>query len=90
MPVKKVVVKQDAEKPVPVEVMAEAIIAISTGIKKLLAGPLNERCLLLLIQNAAPSIKGRFDSAPITQKQIKAVLEGIGQLEREYLKAKKP
>lgn len=78
----KVIVKQTEQNPVPVEVLAEAIVSISAGIKKLRAGPLNERCLLLLIQNAAPFT--------INQKQVRTVLDGIEQLEHEYLKPRKP
>lgn len=44
----KITVKQDENKPVLVEVMAEAIVAISEGIKKLRSGPLNDRALILL------------------------------------------
>ena len=82
---RKIVVKQDAEKPVPIEVTAESIKAISDGIKKLRAGKLNERALLLLIVQACPVPKG-WPRRPVTTKQVKAVLEGMEQLEREYLK----
>mgnify|MGYP001605680136 CR=1 FL=1 len=79
------IVKQDEQKPIPVEVLAASIKAISDGITKLRAGPLNERALVLLIQHAAPSIGyGKY----ISPKHIKAVLEGISSLEREYLKPK--
>ena len=85
-----VVVKQNEEKPVPVEVLAEAILSISEGVKKLRAGPLNERALLLLIQNAAPAMKsGRYHRTPVTTKMVNAVLQGMDALEREYLKPKK-
>lgn len=85
-PIKKIVVTQNDENIVPVEIMAEAITAISAGIKRLRAGPLNDRCLLLLIQNACDK-PGKYAS-PVSQKQIKAVLDGIAQLETEYLKPK--
>lgn len=78
-------VTQDDAKPVPIEVMAESIVAISQGIRKLRAGPLNDRALVLLIQHAAPSHNG----AAISQKEIKAVLAGIENLEREYLRPRK-
>lgn len=87
MKTKEIIVKQNEENPVPVEIMAEAIIAISQGVKKLRAGPLNERALLLLITNAAPMAgKSLYSRTPVSQKHVKAVLAGIEQLEREYLK----
>ena len=86
---KKIIVKQDAEKPMPVEILAEAIKAISDGIKKLRSGRLNERALILLIQHAAPTVRtGRYTRTTITAKTVKTVLEGIGNLESEYLKPK--
>lgn len=84
---KKLIVKQNEEKPVPVEVLAESIKNISAGVKKLLEGPLNERALLLLIQNAAPSI-GSYPSRKVTNTEVRAVLEGIESLERVYIKNK--
>jgi hypothetical protein len=75
------VVKPDPNNPEPVEVIAAAIVAIYEGIKKLRAGPLNDRALLLLIQHATPG--------QVTAKQIRAVLNGIESLEEQYLKPKK-
>lgn len=72
----------------PVEVLAESISSIAQGVKKLLAGPLNERALVLLIQNACPQV-GKYPPHAITQKEVKAVLEGLQSLEKEYLKPKK-
>lgn len=89
MVVKKVVLKNDSEKPVPIEVIAEAIVAISEGIRKLRAGPLNDRALILLIQHAAPAVGGRYQNTQLSIKDIKATLEGIESLEREYLKPRK-
>lgn len=70
-------VKQ-TDNAVPVEVLAQSIVSISAGIKKLLAGPINERGLCLLIQHAAPTT--------LSQKEIKSVLKGIADLEKTYLK----
>lgn len=82
----KVVVKQDAEKEVTVEILAANIIAISNGVQKLRRGPLNEKALVLLIQHAAPSVGGRYKASPLSAKQIKAVLDGIENLEAEYIR----
>lgn len=83
---KEVIVKQDEQKPIPVEVLAASIKAISDGITKLRAGPLNERALVLLIVNAAPNIGYGKN---VTAKHVRAVLDGISSLEHEYLKPKK-
>lgn len=55
------------------------------GIRKILSSPLSERCLLLLIQDAAPLVKGRAIGIPA----IRTVLEGIENLERVHIKPKK-
>lgn len=89
---KKIVVKQDVDADeVPVEILANEITAMAESVRRLRAGRLNERALILLIQNAAPGIKKRMGNVPISSKQVRAVLDGIDSLEREYLRpAKKP
>lgn len=86
MPAKKVVVKQDEQEPVTVEVLAQEIVAISAGVKKLRGGRLTDRALFLLIQNAAPQAGTRFNKKPLSMNTIKAVFEGIESLEREYIR----
>lgn len=81
----KVVQHEEKNRQVPVEVMAESIKAISTGIKKLIAGPLNEKALILLIQHATPGIG--YSGKP-SAKEIRNVLEGIESLEKVYLRKK--
>lgn len=76
----KTLVLQEADKPVPVEVLAEAIKTIAQGVRRLRQGPLNDRALFLLIQNAAPGT--------LSIKDIKAVFSGIDSLEAEYLRKK--
>lgn len=82
----KIAVKQDPEKPISVEVMAASIKAIAEGIRKLRSGPLTDRALFLLIQDAAPSIGGKYQSAPVPIKTIRAVFDGVDQLERAFLR----
>lgn len=84
----KVVVRQDEQKPVPVEVLAASIRSISDGIKKLRAGPLNDKAIVLLIQHAAPHVGGRSGYGQISTKEIRAVIEGMDALEATYLKRK--
>lgn len=62
------------------EVIASALVSISDGIKKLRAGSLNDRALVLLIQHAMPQAERP------TGKQIRAVLDAAEGLKNEYLK----
>jgi hypothetical protein len=70
-----------------VEILASSIVAISEGIRKLRAGPLNEKALVLLIQHAAPTT-GYNGTRPGVQ-EIRAVLDGMESLEKQYLKPRK-
>lgn len=82
------VVRQDPEKEVPVEVLAESIKAISAGIKKLRQGPLQDDALYLMIQHAAPKQRTKSYGAKtfISTRVIKAVIQGMESLEKEFLK----
>ncbi|MEQ1697862.1 MAG: hypothetical protein ABL901_18675 [Hyphomicrobiaceae bacterium] len=68
---------------VPLEVLATAIVSIAEGVKAFRKGPLTDKAILLLIQNAAPNLDGR----PIPIKVISAVLEGAESLAKVYLKS---
>ncbi len=83
-------IKQMEDNPIPTEVIADSIIAISDGIRKLRAGRLNDNALFLLIQHAAPNPhSGRFGSPrSLSIKDIRAVINGIESLEKTYLKKK--
>lgn len=85
---KTITIKQDDQKPVPVEILAESIKTIAQGIRRLRQGPLNDRALVLLIQYAAPT-SGKYQARKIGISEIKAVFEGIDRLEAEYLRKKK-
>lgn len=76
-----IAVKQVEGKEVHAEVLAQSIKAIADGIKKLRNGSLNDKALVLLIQHAIP-----YNT--VSQKDIKAVLAGIENLEATYLKRK--
>lgn len=75
---KSINIKQDEIKPIPTEVLAENILAIAQGVRRLRAGPLNDRALFLLIQHAAPT--------SLSLSNIKSVFEGIDLLEKTYIK----
>ena len=84
----KVTVKQPdpPAKEISVEVLASSIVSISEGIKKLRAGRLTDRALFLLVQNAAPNVGGRYNQSPVSMRDIKAVFEGIDNLETAFIK----
>lgn len=82
---KKVVVKQDKDSLVPVEVLAESIIAIHAAFKKMMAGKLNEKAIVLLIQGACVAY-GKYPRVKPTLVQIKCVLDGLEALERTFIK----
>lgn len=81
----KVAVKQDPEKEVPTEVLADAILAISEGVKKLRAGRLQDRTLCMLIADAAPDY-GKHPKKAVSQRDVKAVLDGIEALVATHIK----
>lgn len=86
MPETKVKVK-DGDEPIEVEVIADAIVAISEGMVRLRKSRLKDNALFLLIQHAAPSMKiGMHSEGKPTIRQIKAVIAGIEGLKREYVK----
>ena len=67
------------ENPIPVEILAEHIKAISEGVKTLMAGPLNEKAIVLLIQHAIPG-------TAVKVTDIRAVIRALERLETTYLK----
>lgn len=83
---KQILVKQNPENEVPVEIIADSIVAIAAALKKLRTGRLNDKALYLLIQNAAPNVGGKYKSSPLNISSIKAVFEGIDSLSATYLR----
>ena len=73
------------EKPVPVELVVQAILSISEGMKKMRSTRLNDRALCMLIAKASPTY-GSYPKQQITASQVKLVFEGIESLEAAYLK----
>jgi hypothetical protein len=71
---KQVTVIEDPENPVPVEIMAQAIVDVAEAAKKLLAGPLTRRAVVLLIYD---NLRGR-----VTKSDIEDVLDGAKSLDR--------
>ena len=83
---KEIIVKQDEQNPVPVEVLATSIKAIAEGVRKLRAGPLNEKALVLLISHACPMLHNPYRRP--NAKEVRAVIEGMDSLGAVYLKKK--
>lgn len=75
----KIKVVQEPEKEVPTEIVAQAIVDISHGMKKIEDGRLNWEALVLLVSHASG----------VGKPDVRAVLSGLSELERTYLKPKK-
>ncbi len=74
------VVQAPGKAVVATEVIAQSIKEIADGMRKLRAGQMNERALLLLIQHSTPSRIG--------VSAILEVLNALDSLDRSYLKKK--
>ena len=75
------------EKEVPTEILADSIVAMAAGIRKLRSGRLTDSALFLLIQSAAPTVGRNYK--PLSLKEIKAVFAGIDALEASYIRKRK-
>lgn len=73
---KKVVVKQNPEKPIEQPILAEAIVAISAAAKKLSASGLNRKAIVILL--SASSGIGKGDCS--------IVLDHLEYLAKQYTK----
>lgn len=70
----KVVVKQDTEKPIPVELIAQAIIDISEAVNKALNAGLTREAIVTLI----------WASSGVGKSSIRAVLDDLANLRRKW------
>jgi hypothetical protein len=71
---KTITVKVDEENPQPMEILAQSIIELSDGVKKLLAGSLNRRALIILL-NA---------SSGVSKTEIHNILISIEELKKDF------
>ncbi len=71
----KVIVKQDDEKPVSKEVLAKAIVDLSSAAKRLASSGLNRKAVVILL-NAQTGI---------TQRDINLILDSMESLQTTYL-----
>ena len=72
-------IKKDEENPESVELLAKSIVQVAEGFEKVLASPLKERTLILLLHDCVGTSK-------ISKSQIKLVLEALPRLRGWYLK----
>lgn len=76
---KKIEVKQDPENEQSYEVMADAIVAMASAIKKIEKTRATRRLIVALIQ----------DDCKLGKGLIETVLDSLDSLERKYLKPRK-
>jgi hypothetical protein len=72
----KIKVVQKENEEVVVDVLATEIVKISEGIKKIKAGRLNDKAIVLLIHKASG----------VNSESVRSVLNGMESLEKEFLK----
>ena len=79
---KRVAVVQNAEKPEPLEVIADAIIKVSDGFAELHRSRLTQRAVLVLLHDMiGPGVR---------KSDIKTVLEAAPQLKSYFIKKPLP
>lgn len=72
----KIIVKQKEDEEIPHEVMAEAIIEISRGMRKLMNSRLRREAIVVLIK----------DKSGVNKSVIEIVLNNLEQLEAMWIK----
>ncbi len=76
---KTIKIKKNEEAPESVELLASSIVQVAEGFQKILATPLRERGLIVLLQDGIGATK-------ISKLQIKLVLEALPRLKAWYIK----
>lgn len=72
-----VTVKQNTENHIPIEILADSILEISNGVRKMRSGRLTDKAIILLIS----------DNCTVGKPAIKEVLESMQSLSFRYLKS---
>ena len=70
----KAAVPRPQPTPVDRQTLAEAIVRVSDGMRKLTGSGLNRKAIIVLLQH----------STKVSNKQITAVLDGLDELAKEY------
>lgn len=71
-----VTVKRNSVEPEPVEVIAQSILDIATGVKAILATRLTRKAIVVLIQY----------QSKLPMRDIECVLNNLEDLEKDWLK----
>lgn len=74
MPRARVNITQDADEPISKDVLAKSICDLSDSLNKILLSGLNEKAIVVLLQ----------DSTKCSKRTIKRVIDSIGQLRADY------
>ena len=74
---KQITVTSTEKNPVPLEILADEIKAVSNGIKKLYSGPLKRRAIVLLLKDCTPGV---------TMTQIENIMDSMDALAQRFLK----
>ncbi len=73
-------IKKSEDSPEPVELLAKSIIEVANGFEKLQNSSLNQRAIVVLLQDG-------IGGAKISKQQIKLVLDNLPRLKAWYTKA---
>lgn len=76
MALKNLTVKQNSDAEVSTEIIAESIVEISRGMKKLRGGRLNDTALVTLLKASTGQ----------SARTIQDVLDGLNSLEAKYIR----
>lgn len=76
---KTIKIKKNEEAPESVELLARSIVQVAEGFQKILATPLRERGLIVLLHDG-------IGQGKISKSQIKLVLEALPRLKAWYIK----
>jgi len=72
-------IKKSEENPESAELLAQSVIQVAEGFQKVLATPLTQRGLIVLLHDG-------IGQAKITKKQIQLVIEALPRLKGWYIK----
>lgn len=76
-------IKHNEAMSVPTEILADSIVTVAQGMRRLLNGALGENALILLVQDAAGGRNA------ISQEDVKKVLRSAARLDELYIRKPK-
>jgi hypothetical protein len=72
-------IKKNEQAPESVELLAQSVIQVAEGFKRVLSSPLTERAIIVLLHDG-------IGQAKISKSQIKLVLQALPRLKAWYVK----